>query len=68
MQCWEMYLLLKKHKIKPWEYNGGKVYPEDIRAILEFDKIVEHKKERERKKAEMRQRAKASQNRARSFH
>ena len=46
--------MLKKHKIMPWDNvltnPEGIKYPEDIKAIEEFDKIVEHKIDREREK------------------
>lgn len=48
---WNMYTALKKHKIMPWDNVDtnpeGVKYPEDIRAIREFDKIVEHKIDQE---------------------
>lgn len=51
---WMMYSMLKKHGIKPWDnaYTNpeGIKYPEDIRAIAEFDKIVEHKLDSEKRR------------------
>ncbi len=59
---WNMYTMLKKHGIKPWEnvYTNpeGVKYPEDIICIQEFDRIVDHKIDQEHRRQQTIQRLK----------
>lgn len=59
-ECFEMYRLWKKWNTKPWEINGGHIYPEDIRTVLEIEKIEQEAQEREQKKQQSRQRLKSA--------
>jgi type IV secretory pathway VirB9-like protein len=34
-----MYRLWKDWNTKPWEYNGGIIYPEDINAVLKMEEM-----------------------------
>lgn len=54
----DMYRLWKNWHTKPWEINGGIIYPEDIQAVLRIEEIQVEAERREREKEEARQRMK----------
>ena len=60
--AFEMYRLWKKWNTKPWEINGGIIYPEDIQTVLRIEEIqaAAEKLEREKEEARAKMKARAS--------
>jgi hypothetical protein len=58
-EAYEMFRLWKKWNTKPWEYNGGYVYPEDIRCVLKMEEFELKAEEKAQKKAEFHARRKS---------
>lgn len=58
-ECYKMFRLWKDWNTKPWEVNGGFVYPEDITAVLKMDEFQRDAERMQREKEEAKQRMKS---------
>jgi hypothetical protein len=47
-ECYKMWLRVSNYNIKPWEWNGGHIYHEDLVAL---DTFAEYESERNKREA-----------------